>query len=308
MHFADEFVRRAAQTAPVCVGIDPDPRRLPEAIVPRNRPLRERAEAVGAFGRAVIEAVAPLVPAVKCNVAFFEPFGAEGWRVYSALLSAARDAGLLVIGDVKRGDVGHSSAMYAAAHLGGGEPSPAALADAITVSAYAGPDAVEPFLEAAERTGRGVFVLVRTSNPAAPVVQGFRGDGGVTLAEHMARLVDGWAGRGGLIGASGYSNVGAVVSTADPEEARRLRSLLPRSLLLVPGFGAQGLQAEHLEPLLDARGGGAIAAASRSVIYAWERADARGSWQDAVRDACRDFVGRIRAAVQRARRSCGRGG
>jgi len=249
----------------------------------------------------VIRIVAPHVPAIKVNIAFFERYGHEGIRVYFELVRCARDADLIVIGDVKRADIGHSSTQYAHAHLGDLKPAGLIAPDAITVNPYFGFDTIRPFIDIARDTGRGLFVLVQTSNASAAEVQNVALSDGSTLCQHVARLVQTWASGEGLVGSSNYSCVGAVVSPRDIESTQRIRTLMPNCLFLVPGFGAQGRTVEEVAECFNADGTGAIVNASRSVIYAYR--DERYSetcgddWQAGVDQACRDFVNAIRAVV-----------
>jgi orotidine-5'-phosphate decarboxylase len=287
-HFADrlgEKIRRKG--AAVCVGLDPLVDRLPREIKERYRDAP--VGALRAYGRGIIEAVASLVPAIKINIAFFEAFGAEGIRVYRELIAAAKAADLIVIGDVKRADIGHSTTQYALAHLAGEE---AFTADAVTVNPYLGWDGVEPFVKLGRDQGRGLFVLVQTSNPSAEKVQGLQLADGSTVCHAVARLVQSWAAGQGLVGRDGYSCIGAVVSPRDLPSTVRIRELMPNCLFLVPGFGAQGRTAEEVTRCFKPDGSGALVTASRSVIYAYE--DRQGDWRSCVVTACQEFVETIR--------------
>jgi len=296
-HFADRLVAAIRQkNAPVCVGLDPLVERLPSAV--REAHGDEPWTALLLYGRDVIRAVAAHVPAIKINIAFFEPYHAEGIRVYHELVAHAKTAGLLVIGDVKRADIGHSSTQYAVAHLGDGG---AALPDAVTVNPYFGYDAIKPFVDAARTTGGGLFVLVQTSNESASQVQGLTLADGSTVCQSVARLVQSWAGAEGLIGKSGYSCIGAVVSPRDLESTVRIRALMPNCIFLVPGFGAQGRTADEVAKCFKPDGTGALVTASRSVIYAYEDAKYRSAgidWQECVAAACKEFVAIVRNVLR----------
>ncbi len=308
-HFADRLmVSIRDKDSPACVGFDPLIERLPPAL--RTAPgsgCREMVSAILAFGRGVFEAVAPHVPAVKINIAFFEPFYSEGVRAYHQLVQEAHAAGLIVIGDVKRADIGHSSTQYARAHLGGADYADVAenaVPDAVTVNPYFGLDGVRPFIEVAREKGRGLFVLVQTSNESAATVQGLTAGDGRPISQHVARLVQEWASPEGLIGDSGYSCVGAVVSPRDLESTVEIRRLMPNCLFLVPGFGAQGRSAEEVAKCFKADGSGALVNASRSVIYAQEKIKYRDKygddWRGCVEGACKDFVASLREAMPHA--------
>lgn len=274
------------------------------ADTPRLQTAADRARAVEAFGRGVIDAIASLVPAIKINIAFFEPLYAEGINAYHNLVGYARDAGLIIIGDVKRADIGHTTAQYADAQLGATTPlisDAPPLPDAVTVNPYFGIDGIQPFLDRARELHRGVFILVQTSNESAAAVQGLRLESGELVSDRIAQLVHEWACDPALIGASGYSNVGAVVSPRDLESTRRIRSIMPQCLFLVPGFGAQGRTANEVAECFKPDGTGAIVNASRSVIYAFEQSGTAtapsGDWKSDIARACRDFVEQVRAAV-----------
>lgn len=237
------------------VGLDPVPARFPEHL----RALPE-ARATLEFCLGILEAVEAHAAAVKPQAAFFERLGPEGMEVYAALISAARDLGLPVIADVKRGDIGPVAAAYAEAHLR------RYGASSVTVNPYMGSDAVLPFLEETRRldAGGGVFVLVATSNPSSDAFQGATDP---PLHDLAARLVADLGQRDG-----DYLDAGAVVGATRPSVGRRVRELLPDALFLCPGYGAQGGGAEEILPLLDARGAGVLVNSSRAVLYAHESA------------------------------------
>ena len=283
----------AEKGSPVCVGLDPRFDRLPEALRRGGRPA-DQVEAVGEFCRQVIEIVAPIVPAVKPQIAFFERYRQEGVRVYFELVELARRLGLIVIGDIKRGDIGSTAEAYAAAHLAE-EPAP----DAVTVNGYLGADGLEPFLGVAKVAGKGAFVLVRTSNPSAGTIQDFADASGKKLYEHMAEQVAALGDGEGLVGSSGYSCLGAVVGATYPQEARRLREIMPRQIFLVPGYGAQGAGAQDCAAAFKSDGTGAIVNASRSVIFAYQRQELGGlDWKKAVETAAKAFADDIRRAIK----------
>jgi len=277
-HFADRLIAAAADKgAPVCVGLDPVLDRLPASIAAANQ--GEPLAAIHAFCLGVIEAVAPHVPAVKPQSACFERYGGAGVAAYHDVVRAARDAGLLAVGDAKRGDIGLSSGHYAAALLDGRDHDGVG-ADAVTLSPYMGRDSLRPFVEQAAGSGRGVFVLVRTSNPGSSDLQSLRLADGGTVADAAAALT---ASLGEPhIGASGFSAVGAVVGATHPSELASLRERMPRQVFLLPGVGAQGATADAVKPAFDTHGRGGLVTASRSVLYAF---DGGGDWRMQVADA-----------------------
>lgn len=295
-HFADRLLSAIERKgAPACVGFDPQWEKLPPALLNGAGPGGQTADAVEAietFGRGVIEVIAAHVPAVKINIAFFEPYQEAGIGAYRRLVAHARAAGLIVIGDIKRADIGHSAARYAEAHLGAEDS-----VDAVTVNAYFGIDGVRPFIATSGSHGRGVFVLVQTSNPSAALVQGIAMQGGACFVEHIAEMVQAWAVEEAPVGDSGYSCVGAVVSPRDVESTRRIRTLMPNCLFLVPGFGAQGRTADEVATCFRPDGTGALVTASRSVIYA-DSNDPGRDWKACVDDASRDLVTQIRRVLR----------
>ena len=289
-HFADRLLAAIKDKgSPVCVGLDPRFDRLPEACK-----TAEPIEAIGAFSRDLLEVVAPLVPAVKPQIAYFEVYRDAGMKLYFELVELAQQLGLLVIGDVKRGDIGSTASAYADGHLAApGSP------DAVTVNAYFGADGLAPFVDAARGGGGGLFALVRTSNPSAADVQDFTDAAGRPFYEHMAEQIAAIGSGEGLVGDCGYSCVGAVVGATYPDEARRLRELMPQQIFLVPGYGAQGATAADCAASFKSDGSGAIVNASRSVIYAHHRSEYAGmDWRQAVAAAAKAFAADIRSALE----------
>lgn len=298
-HFADRLAAavQARGTAAV-VGLDPVYERLPHEYRVKEAGPAAAVAALERFCRAVVDCVAPLVPAVKINSAFFEAYRAEGVAAFFGLIAYAHRRGLLVISDVKRGDIGSTAALYARGHLdtsGIDDIDPQSVPDAVTLSGYLGESSVRPFIQAARRAGRGVFVLVRPSDPGADEVHEFGGP--TRFYEHMAALVRRWGSDPALIGRSGYSCVGAVVAPKDAASTVRLREQMPATVWLVPGYGAQGATAESCRPCFRPDGSGAIVSASRSVIYAFQEARFRGraeeDWAVCVSQACREFAADI---------------
>ena len=295
--FADRLTMavREKRTAAV-VGIDPVLERLPADLRPRGNDLDSAAGALEAFGRAVIDAVAPHVPAVKINSGFFEALYEVGVGVFYRLVAYAHGRGLLVIGDVKRGDIGSTAKLYARGHLGApafADVDPARVPDAVTLAGYLGENAIRPFVDVAREQGRGLYVLVRPSDPGADRIHEFGGE--QKLYQHLAGLVRAWGAAPELRGECGLSCVGAVVAPKDASSTRRLRESLPHTPLLVPGFGAQGGTVESCRPCFRADGSGAIVNASRSIIYAYEAGEGGkpGDWRASIAEACQRFAHEI---------------
>ncbi|SRR5579875_374657 len=256
--FVDRVVeaQRAKQSLAV-LGIDPQLDAPDAPGVPRGYTLAR-------FCCEIVEACAPHVIAVKPQLAFFEARGLDGLRALAEVIAAARRCGLVTIADAKRGDIGSTSAAYAQAFLGGGEFG----CDAATVNPYLGSDAIMPFL-ARVRAGRGLFVLVKTSNPSSGEFQDLEIVGGGKLWERVAGRVNGWGSE--FIAAAGLSPIGAVVGATYPDHARRARSLMPRAIILMPGYGAQGASADDAVAGAREDGLGVIVNASRSLMYAYTK-------------------------------------
>jgi len=224
-----------------------------------------------------------MVPAVKINIAFFEKYLWEGLETYYALISEADDLGMEIIGDVKRGDIGHTAEVYAAAHLENPELvglEDTLAPDAITINGYTGADGIEPFADMASKQGKGLFVLVRTSNPSAAAIQDFADANGQRMYEKMAEVVAQSANKAERIGKSGYSNIGMVVGGTAPDVTTALRQKYDKVLFLVPGYGTQGASAADCVRFCKHNGTGALINASRSIIYAFEKPKYREQFGD----------------------------
>lgn len=259
----------AARESQIVLGLDPDPARVPGGATGAER-----------FCLDVIAAAAEHCVAAKPQLACFERFGADGWRAFEVVAAAARDAGLLVIADAKRGDIDASARAYAQAFLR--DPI-----DALTVNPMLGGDAVEPFRTAAEESGRGLFVLVRTSNPGAADLQDLPLAGGGLWHEAVARLVAQWG--VASLGTAGLSAIGAVVGATVPRRLVVLRGLMPHQPFLLPGVGAQGGRPQDLGPAFGGRAAGALVSASRSIIYADDPAAAAADLRRTVWAAWRSM-------------------
>ena len=295
-HFADRLIARVEATrSHLVVGLDPDLRELPPELLDGVADLAGAAAAIEAFATAVIDGVADVVPAVKPQSAFIEALGSAGVAALERVEAHARAAGLLVIEDAKRGDIGNTMAAYAAAALGRvrldeDTELPVHDADAVTVSPYLGPESLEPMIDVARRFGKGLFVLVRTSNPGSGEVQD-------AVYERIAQMVDALGKEG--IGEQGYADVGAVTGLTYPEEAPALRALMPNAILLVPGLGAQGGRPEDFAGFLDEDGLGAVAAASRSIAGGWRKRSGKQALT-AVREGANAAARDTNAALQQA--------
>ncbi|HUJ93230.1 MAG TPA: orotidine-5'-phosphate decarboxylase [Gaiellaceae bacterium] len=278
-HFADRLAEAVERKhSQLVVGLDPVPDQLPVELRGETVLGREHAAAACArFCCGIVDAVAPYAVAVKPQSAFFEALGSDGFRALEEVCDYASAAGLLVIADAKRGDIGSTARAYSAAFVEPrGEEPP--LADAITLNPYLGRDSVEPFLAASRRTGAGLFCIVKTSNPGSADVQDVALSDGRKLWQHVAELVREWGEE--LVGERGLSTVGAVVGATYPREVAEIRKLLPQSVLLLPGIGAQGAGPADVARAFTSGPAGALVAASRSVIYAYRSAG--GDWRAAA--------------------------
>ena len=280
-----------AKRSPLCVGIDPRLDKTPADLMAAAK--GNAGAALLRFGEEIIDLVAPYAACVKPNVAFFEEHGLSGLAAYAGILKAARRKGLLAIGDVKRGDMGATAEAYVAAHLKAGADFET---DAVTLSPYLGADSLAPWIAGAASSGKGLYVLVRTSNPGAKDLQDVACDGGM-LYERTAALVKAWGAP--HLGKSGLSCVGAVVGATWPEQAKRLRALLPATPFLVPGYGAQGGTADDAAPGFLPGGRGAVVNASRSILYP-KLASPDAPWREAVVAAAKKASEELDAVARRA--------
>ncbi|MCS7236871.1 MAG: orotidine-5'-phosphate decarboxylase [Thermoguttaceae bacterium] len=298
-HFGEKLALAVkAKRTPAVVGLDPRWRELPDELRSQaGHDSREsQAEAVCRFCEAVVDQVAELVPAVKVQSAFFESLGPEGMGSLARVIGYARQRGLLVIVDAKRGDIGSTAEAYAKAYFAPDQTAPWP-ADAITVNPYLGTDALQPFLEAARAAEGGVFVLVRTSNPGAPEFQDLTTVAGKPVYRHIAEWVETQA--AATAGHSGLGMVGAVVGATYPAQLEELRGVMPHAWLLVPGYGAQGATAKEVVPAFRSDGLGAIVNSSRGIIFAFRRPEyqslsSQRGWQAAVRKATEDMIAELR--------------
>jgi orotidine-5'-phosphate decarboxylase len=260
-------------------------------------PTRDSAaELMRVFCREVIDIVAPRVPVVKPQVAFFERLGSVGYRAFEDTVAYAKSRGLLVVADVKRSDIGSTASAYAEGLIGAATVHGLELydlgADAVTVNPYFGFDGVEPFVREALRRDRGLFVLVRTSNDTALQVQGLACKG-VPVFMRVGALVHQWGKE--YVGRRGYSAVGAVVGAPQALDVEKLRRLMPTAWFLVPGYGAQGGSASDVAPAFDGRGLGALVNSSRGIIFAHSRAPynrrfGESCWREAIAAATNAMI------------------
>jgi orotidine-5'-phosphate decarboxylase len=287
------------QNAPVVVGLDPMMKFIPQhikdaAFKEYGETLEGAADAIWQFNKGIIDSIYDIVPAVKPQVAMYEQFGVEGMKVFQKTVDYCHEKDLVVIGDVKRGDIGSTSEAYAVAHLGkvqvGGSSISAFNEDFATVNPYLGSDGINPFIKVCKEENKGIFILVKTSNPSSGEFQDREIDG-KPLYELVGEKVSEW---GSQCMGDEYSYVGAVVGATYPEMAKVLRKVMPKTYILVPGYGAQGGKAEDLVHFFNEDGLGAIVNSSRGIIAAYTNEKyakfGEANFADASRQAALDMI------------------
>lgn len=310
-HFSDRiFDAVKDKKTPLVVGLDPVYNRLPQSIISHKEMNDENdisaaTDAIFEFSTKVLRLIAPLVPAVKMNIAFFEKYLWEGIEMYYSLVSEAESLGLEIIGDVKRGDIGHTAGQYASAHLKNSEFAgleDILMPDAITINGFAGTDGITPFAEVAADQGKGLFVWVRASNPSAAAIQDFADADGVKMYEKLADIVAETASQEQYIGENGYSDIGMVIGGTTASETAKLRQKFPKTWFLVPGFGSQGATAADCAKFCNPDGMGALINASRSIIYAYENPKYQekygDDWEKCIEQAVADAKIELFAAIR----------
>lgn len=277
---------------PTCVGLDTDFSYLPEQMREGMATFEGVAESIIEFNMNVIDKVSDIVPAVKVQIAYYEQYGFEGLRAFNYTVNYAKGRGMFVIADCKRNDIGSTAKCYSTAYLGNtdvnGKKMRAFPADMLTVNGYLGTDGIAPFVDDVKNNDKGIFVLVKTSNPSSGELQNLKLDSGEYIYERMGSLVEQWG--KDCVGKYGYSNVGAVVGATHPEEAAKLRKQLKNTFFLIPGYGAQGGNAQMLKCCFDERGLGGIVNNSRGIICAYKKPEYAGMrYAEAARAACIDM-------------------
>ena len=275
-----------AMQNPTCVGLDTLFDYLPDEMKAGAKTFEDVAERVLEFNKKIIDNVYDIVPSVKVQIAYYEMYGAAGMKAYYETLQYAAKKGLVVIADAKRNDIGSTASCYAKAFLGETQVNDTAIrafpSDYVTVNGYLGSDGIVPFVEQCEKHDKGIFVLVKTSNPSGAEIQNMILENGLPMYEYMGGLVEKWG--ESTIGKYGYSAVGAVVGATHPTEAARLREVLPHTFFLIPGYGAQGGNAEMLKSCFGKDGLGGVVNNSRGILCAYKKNG--GTYYDAAREAC----------------------
>lgn len=269
----DKLINRIKETNnPTVMGLDPRYDMIPESIRTKySEDIEGACKAILEFNKELIDSVYDIVPAVKPQIAFYEMFGEEGIKVFNETCKYAKQKGMIIIADVKRGDIGSTAAGYSNAYLGktpiGEEKVSIYDVDFVTVNPYLGIDGVKPFIEDCKEYGKGIFILVKTSNKSSGELQDLKLENGITIYEKVAELVNSWGEN--LVGEYGYSSVGAVVGATYPIQIKELREIMPKTYFLIPGYGAQGGKAEDIA-LGFKDGIGGIVNASRSLMSAYK--------------------------------------
>lgn len=271
---------------PTCVGLDTLFDYLPDDMKAGAKTFEDVAERVLEFNKKLVDNIADIVPSVKVQIAYYEMYGTAGMKAYYETLKYAKGKGLYVIADAKRNDIGSTASCYAKAFLGDTQVNENALqafpADYVTVNGYLGSDGIIPFVEECEKNDKGIFVLVKTSNPSGAEIQNVILENGVPMYEYVGGLVEKWG--ESTVGKYGYSAVGAVVGATHPAEAARLREVLPHTFFLIPGYGAQGGKAEMLKSCFKENGLGGVVNNSRGILCAYKKNG--GTYYGAAREAC----------------------
>jgi len=278
--FADNCIEKIRQKkSSVIVGLDPHLLLFPKQLTDRIKSFEDIADAILIFNKEIIDAVYDIVPFIKPQIAFYEQFGLHGLKAYIETIKYGQKKGLLVIGDIKRGDIGSTAQAYSKGHIGKvellGKQHDVFGVDAITINPYLGSDSIKPFINDAENFNRGLFILVKTSNPSSIelqdlIVENKTGERSKLFIE-VAKYVQIWG--QDFIGKNGYSSIGAVIGATYPEELAEIREIIPNSFLLIPGYGAQGGSAEDIKYGFNKDGFGALINASRSILFAYRKSD-----------------------------------
>ncbi|WP_407723584.1 orotidine-5'-phosphate decarboxylase [Ruminococcus sp. JL13D9] len=283
---------------PTVAGLDPKLDYVPQSIKSAcfekyGKTLEGAAAALLEFNKAIIDEIYDIVPAIKPQAAYYEMYGWQGVKALADTIAYAQSKGMFVMTDGKRNDIGTTMEAYAAAHLGttvvDGEEISAFGADALTVNGYLGTDGIKPLCEICKKGDKGIFVLVKTSNPSSGELQDMKLENGATVYEQMGRMCESWGEE--LPGKYGYSGVGAVVGATYPDQLLEMRQKAPHTFFLVPGYGAQGGGAQDAKNAFDKNGLGAIINSSRGIMCAWKK---QGLTEDDFAKAARNEALRMK--------------
>ena len=302
---SDQLIKAIIEKkSPIVVGLDPRLESIPQDILDHcfelyGETLKAAAESILIFNKGIIDAVHDLVPAVKPQIAFYEQYGVEGMAAYKATCDYAKSKGLIVVADIKRGDIGSTSKAYSIAHLGmtkvGNSYHKAFEADFATINPYLGDDCMREFMEDVKTYDKGLLILVKTSNKTSGQLQDLEVEGG-RVYNKVAQIVSNW--NDAIVGDTGYSPIGAVVGATYPSELEDLRRQMPKAILLVPGYGAQGGSANDVVGAFNQDGLGALINSSRGIIFAYEGTEKE--YGEAARQATMEMRESINGALEQA--------
>ncbi len=281
MRAIDRLIKKIKETNnPTVIGLDPRYDMIPNCIKEKySQNIEGKCKAIEEFNKALIDATYDIIPAVKPQLAFYEMLGIEGMKVFKETCRYAKEKGMIVIADAKRGDIGSTATAYANAYLGDVYDI-----DFLTVNPYLGVDGIKPFVDLATKNDKGIFILVKTSNPSSGELQDLKVENGETIYEKVAKLVEEWGKE--LRGEYGYSSIAAVVGATYPEQLEKIRKIAPHTFFLIPGYGAQGGKAEDIKLGFDNNGLGGIVNSSRGLMYAYKNTEeqfAEATRQEAIR-------------------------
>lgn len=298
--------------SPIVVGLDPVLKEIPDCYKEKYAGTEDKFEAIGNilfdFNKDIIDVVCDIVPAVKPQIAFYEAYGSQGVLAFEKTVKYAKSKGMIAVEDGKRNDIGNTAAAYARGHLGkvdvgNSQEMDSINVDFLTVSPYLGADSLDPFVEECIKNNKGIFILVKTSNPQAGYIQDVVDENGMKVYEIIAKYVAEQAEK--FVGEGGYSPIGAVVGATYPEQAVELRKVMPKSIFLVPGYGAQGATAKDICNSFHSDGLGAIVNSSRGIIFAYKnkytKEDCtREQYMESVKEATEEMKAGILDALKQA--------
>lgn len=295
----DTLIEKIKETKnPTVMGLDPRYEMLPKCVTEKYpQTLEGVAQAIVEYNKALIDATYDIIPAVKPQIAFYEMFGIPGMQAFKETCEYAKQKGMIVIADIKRGDIGSTAQGYSNAYLGktkiGNIEQSIFDVDFVTVNPYMGTDCVKPFIEDCKKYNKGLFILVKTSNPSSGELQDLKFENGKEVYKQVAELVEKWGEE--LVGENGYSSIAAVVGATYPEQLKQIREIAPHTYFLIPGYGAQGGKVEDIALGFDKNGFGGIVNASRSLMCAYKS----DKWKDKFEE--KDYAQATRAEAIRMR-------
>ena len=303
MNAIDRLINKIKETNnPTVIGLDPRYELLPKCVLEKYPNTMEGvSEAIIEYNKALIDETCDVIPAVKPQIAFYEMFGIPGMKAFEETCKYAKQKGMIVIADIKRGDIGSTAQGYSNAYLGKtkiGEKEESIFdVDFVTVNPYMGTDCVKPFIEDCKKYGKGIFILVKTSNPSSGELQDVKLENGEEVYVKVAKLVEEWG--KDLRGENGYSSIAAVVGATYPKQLKEIREIAPHTYFLIPGYGAQGGKAEDIALGFDKNGLGGIVNASRSLMCAYKSE----LWKDKFAE--KDYAKATRAEALRMKEELG---